>query len=155
MKIGFFAIVLMFFAVIQTAVLYAADPAELRTEADRYYQEHNFKKAYRIYFKLAKTGDYHAQDRVAQMYARGEGKPEDITEAYAWSILAEEGGEKFLTESSKSLLERTIDKKKAQKKADKLKAKYGKQALNDKTRKRAEMEAARRSGESMGSNLSR
>ena len=133
----------------------AADSAEMRVEADQLYLDQNFKKAYKIYFKLAKTGDYYSQGRVSHMYANGEGKTTDLTEAYAWSVLAEEGGESFVIESSEQLLGKASDKGRAQKEADKLLGKYGQKALAQKEQRRAEMEASRGSGSSMGSNLSR
>ena len=154
MKIGFVTVFLMFFIALQSSVLLAGDSRELSAEADQYYLESDFKKAYKIYFKLAKTGDHHSQGRVAHMFANGEGKSVDLTEAYAWSVLAEEGGQKFSTESSDILLQRTSDQSVAQKKALKLKKKYGQQALKEKALKRTQLDAARRSG-SMGSNLSR
>ena len=154
MRIGLITMFLLIFVVLQAPVLMAADSTELRTEADQYYLESNFKKAYKIYFKLAKTGDQYSQGRVSQMYAKGEGKPVDLSEAYAWSVLAEEGGKVALAESSVDLLQRTDDQTAAQKKAQKLKGKYGQQALNEKALRREQQEAARRSG-SMGSNLSR
>lgn len=155
MKIGFISMFLMFFIALQTPVLLAGDSSKLRAEADQYYLEHNYKKAYKAYFKLAKTGDHHSQGRVAQMFANGEGKSVDVTEAYAWSVLAEEGGKEVLTQSSDVLLERASDKTAAQKKALKLKGKYGQQVLKEKALKRAQVDATRRSGNSMGSNLSR
>lgn len=154
MKIGFVTVFLMFFIALQSSVLLAGDASEISAEADQFYLESNFKKAYKIYFKLAKTGDHHSQGRVAHMFANGEGKSVDFTEAYAWSVLAEEGGQKYSTESSDILLQRTSDQSVAQKKALKLKQKYGQQALKEKALKRAQSDAARRSG-SMGSNLSR
>ena len=114
----------MFFITLQSSVLLAGDASELSAEADQYYLESNFKKAYKIYFKLAKTGDHHSQGRVAHMFANGEGKSVDLTQAYAWSVLAEEGGEKYLSETSEVLLQRSSDKSVAQKKAVKLKKKY-------------------------------
>ena len=154
MKIGFVTVFLMFFIALQSSVLLAGDASEISAEADQFYLESNFKKAYKIYLKLAKTGDHHSQGRVAHMFANGEGKSVDFTEAYAWSVLAEEGGQKYSTESSDILLQRTSDQSVAQKKALKLKQKYGQQALKEKALKRAQSDAARRSG-SMGSNLSR
>jgi TPR repeat protein len=154
MKIGFISVFLMFFIALQAPVLLAGDTSKLRAEADQYYLGNNYKKAYRIYFKLAKTGDHYSQSRVAQMLTNGEGKSVDLTEAYAWSVLAEEGSKEVLTQSSDVLLQRTSDQSAAQKKALKLKQKYGQQALKEKALKRAQADAARRSG-SMGSNLSR
>jgi TPR repeat protein len=155
MKIGFFAMLLLLSIGLQSNDLLANDMIEMRTEADQYYLEHDYKKAYKKYFKVAKTGDHYAQGRIARMYANGEGKSVDLTEAYAWSVLAQEGSGAVLTESSEDLLQRTDNKAKAQEKALKLQKKYGQQALRDKARKRAEADAARRSGNSMGSNLSR
>jgi TPR repeat protein len=155
MKIGFISVFLMFFIALQAPVLLAGDTSELRAEADQYYLDDNYKKAYKIYFKLAKTGDHHSQGRVAQMLTNGEGKSVDLTEAYAWSVLAEEGSKEVLTQSSDVLLQRTSDQSVAQKKALKLKGKYGQQVLKEKALKRAQADAARRSGNSLGSNLSR
>jgi TPR repeat protein len=155
MKIGFFKVFFVAFIVLQAPVLSAAGTSELRAEADQYFIEHNFKKAYKIYYKLAKSGDHHSQGRVAQMYTTGEGRSIDLEEAYAWSVLAREGGEKYLAESSEVLLQRTDDKSAAQKKASKLVDKYGEEALKEKALRKAEQDKARRSGNSMGSNLSR
>ena len=154
MKIGFVNVLLALFIVLHAPALMAASWSEMRAEADQYYTESNFKKAYKIYYKLAKTGDHHSQGRVAQMYATGEGRSVDLEEAYAWSVLAEEGGEKYIAEPSEALLQRTDDRSAAQKKASKLVAKYGEEALKEKAQRRAEQDRARRSG-SMGSNLSR
>jgi len=153
-KTGFVTVFLTIVIALQAPVLLAGDTSELRAEADQFYLEHNYKKAYKTYFKLAKTGDQHSQGRVAQMYANGEGKSVDLTEAYAWSVLAEESGKAELTEGSDVLLQRTSDQAAAKKKALKLKGKYGQQALKEKALKRAQADA-RRSGNSMGSNLSR
>ena len=154
MKTGFIKVFFVVLIVLHAPTLLAAGTSEMRAEADKYFIEHNFKKAYKIYYKLAKTGDHHSQGRVAQMYATGEGRSVDLEEAYAWSVLAEEGGEKYLAEPSEDLLQRTDDKSAAQKKASKLVAKYGEEALKEKAQRRAEQDRARRSG-SMGSNLSR
>jgi TPR repeat protein len=155
MKTGFVTVLLAFSIVMQSSALFASNSSELRAEADQYYTENNFKKAHRIYYKLAKTGDHHSQGRVAHMIANGEGKSVDLTEAYAWSVLAEEGGEKYVTESSEDLLQRAGDKAAANKEAAKLLEKYGREALKEKALRRAEQDRARRSGNSMGSNLSR
>jgi TPR repeat protein len=155
MKIGLATVLLFLFAALQAPVSLAANSSDLRAEADQFYLEQNYKKAYKTYFKLAKSGDHYSQGRVANMYASGNGTSVNLTQAYAWSVLAEEGGESFVGDSSADLLQRTDDPSKAEKKALKLKNRYGQQALKDKELKRAEAEAARRSGSSMGSNLSR
>jgi len=155
MKLVLYVLFLMAIGVFHSASAIAADSAEMRVQADQLYLDQNFKKAYKLYFKLAKTGDYYSQGRVSHMYASGEGKKADLTEAYAWSVLAEEGGEAFVVESSEQLLSKTSDKERAKKESDKLMGKYGQKALAQKAQKRAEMEASRRTGSSMGSNLSR
>ena len=70
------------------------------------------------------------------MYANGEGKTVDLTKAYAWSVLAAEGGDERLANNSEELLQRTNDKNKALKSAEKLKKKYGKQVLEAKAERR-------------------
>jgi hypothetical protein len=85
------------------------------------------------------------------MYARGEGRRVDFTDAYAWSVLAGEGGE---TMNSEELLAQTDNPVAAQEKAEKLEKKYGKRMLAEKELMRAERAAQRRSGACMGSNLS-
>jgi TPR repeat protein len=155
MKIGFATLLFFLVAALNSPVLLAANSSGLRAEADQFYLEGNYKKAYKSYFKLAKTGDHFSQGRVASMYANGDGTSVNLTQAYAWSVLAEEGGESFVESSSSELLQRADDPSKAEKKALKLKSRYGQKALRDKELKRAEAEAARRSGSSMGSNLSR
>ena len=116
----------------QTDAVYAKETQEYRAEADQYYQERNFTKAYKIYYKLAKKGDYHSQGQVSKMYAKGEYKKVNPTEAYAWSVLAAEGGDPELTGASEELLQRAPDQAAAQKKAESLKKKYGKLALEEK-----------------------
>ena len=155
MKTGFVMVLLAISIVMQSSALFASNSSELRAEADQYYTDNNFRKAYKIYYKLAKTGDHHSQGRVAHMFANGEGKSVDLTEAYAWSVLAEEGGEKYVTESSEDLLQRTGNQAEANEEALKLMEKYGREAMKEKALRRAEQDRARRSGNSMGSNLSR
>ena len=155
MKLVLFVVFLFAIGVFQSTKAIAADAAEMRVDADQYYDDQNFKKAHKLYYKLAKTGDYYSQGRVSHMYAKGEGKSADFIDAYAWSVLAEEGGESFVIESSDKLLSKTSNKEDAKKEADKLLGKYGQKALALKEQKRTEMNAARRTGNSMGSNLSR
>ncbi len=71
----------MLLFVFQSSALLASDDPEYRSEADQYYQERNFTKAYKIYYKLAKKGDHHSQGQVSKMYAKGEYKKVDPTEA--------------------------------------------------------------------------
>jgi TPR repeat protein len=110
-----------------------------RGEADQYHQAQDYKKAYKTYFKLAKIGDHYSQDRIASMYANGEGKKTDLADAYAWAVLAAEGGDEELVAKRDELLQQASDKTKAQEEAAKLKEKYGKLALEKKAAKREEM----------------
>ena len=154
MKPVFAAVWILLFALAQGPVLLASDDKDKRAEADRYYQQGDFKKAYRMYFKLAKKGNHHAQGQVARMHARGEGRRVDFAEAYAWSVLAGEGSETIPVMSSEELLAQTDNPVAAQEKAEKLEKKYGKRALAEKESIRAERAATRQSGACMGSNLS-
>lgn len=153
MKSVFIAACLMLLAALQAPVALAKGVQEYRTEADQYYLESNFKKAYKIYYKLAKAGDHYSQDRVSFMYANGEWKKVDLTEAYAWSVLAAEGGNEKLVNSSDELLLRTEDKPEAQERAEKLRKKYGKDALRMKAVRQAQRENQKRSGACTGSHM--
>ncbi len=138
MKTVLIASCLMLLAAVQAPEAFAKETQETqeyRAEADQYYLEKDFKKAYKIYYKLAKTGDHYSQDQVSNMYVNGEGKSIDLTVAYAWSVLAAESGEGEMVDKSDLLLEQTSDKALAEKKAAKLKKKYGKVALNERAKK--------------------
>jgi len=143
----------MLFTIFQTPETYAKEMQESRTEANQHYLERDFKKAYKIYYKLAKSGYHYSQDKVSKMYANAEGKSLDLTEAYAWSVLAAESGEEEMVISSDELLQLTNDKTKAQKRAKKLKKKYGKVALNQKAAKKAKRDALKGSGPCTGSRI--
>ena len=155
MKTGFFTLFLLFFFAVQMPVAYAGEFSSERAEADQLYLEKDFKKAGKIYYKLAKDGDHFSQGRFSHMLANGEGRRVDLEKAYAWSVLAEEGGASFVTSSSAQLLQRIDDKPGGRKAAEKMKAKYGKKALVAQAQKRMEIKADKRSSSSMGSNLSR
>ncbi len=139
--------------VLQAPSLAATSLQEYRTDADQSYLEGDFKKAHKIYTKLAKFGDHYAQNRVAQMYAAGEGKNADLTKAYAWSVLAAEIGEPELINHSNALLQQTGDKQQAHKRAEKLKKKYGEQALRTKAIRKAVRNSYKRSGACTGTRL--
>jgi TPR repeat protein len=136
MKFVYLAVFVVLFSVVQAPCVLAAQLQESRSEADQYYQQGNFKKAYKGYFKLAKTGDNYSQHRVSEMYANGEGKKVDLTKAYAWSALAAESGQDEWVSYSDELLQRTKDKDKALKNASKLKKKYGQETLKNKPERR-------------------
>jgi TPR repeat protein len=137
MKLVFVVACTVLFAALQAPCVLADEMQEYRSAADQYYQQENFKKAYKAYYKLAKTGDHYSQHLVSEMYANGEGKKADLTKAYAWSVLAAEGGDEQLLINSEDLLQATNDINKALKSADKLKKKYGKQALEAKAERKS------------------
>lgn len=144
------------FAMSQTSLLWAAEIEELelkRSEAEKFYTENNYKKAYKMYYKLAKAGDHYSQDRVSQMYVNGEGKTADLTKAYAWSVLAAESGSRDLLDQSAALLDKTGDKPAAEKSAEKLMKKYGEVALEKRAANRARTERGKSSGSCTGSRL--
>jgi len=131
MKSVLFAVVVLFFAVLQAPVLLANQAQEIRAEAEQHYADSDYKKAYKLYLKLAQSGDRYSQKRIAHMYAEGEGKSVNLTEAYAWSILAAEGNEEKLAVINEDLLPQTKSASKAEKKAAKLTKKYGKEAQRE------------------------
>ena len=124
---------------------------ENRDKAEKYYEDNDFRKAYKIYFKLAKVGDHYSQNKLSQMYVEGKGKKADLTEAYAWSVLAAESGVAGIVKKSDKLLQQTKNQAEAMKRAEKLKNKYGKDALQAKTDKMERMRDSRKS--CTGSNL--
>lgn len=151
-----FALVLAFaglFSLLQTSTLLASDIKEQRVKAGQYYAERNFNKAYKTYFSLARIGDHYSQNKVSQMYASGEGVTADLSEAYAWSVLAAESGVEGMTEKSDVLLQKTHDKAKAEKRAKKYLKKYGKQRLADKAASKEKYKASHAMGGCTGSKL--
>jgi uncharacterized protein len=60
--------------------------------AQRAYHEGDFEAAYRLFRELAELGQPMAQFNLAVLYARGEGAPLSNTFAYAWAMLAADGG---------------------------------------------------------------
>jgi len=153
MKTAVIAVCALVFFAFQTNVLFAKEAKEYRAEADQYYAAKNYKKAYKGYSKLAKQGDHYSQDRISQMFANGEGKNVDLTEAYAWSVLAAESGNDEFTGRRDDLLEQTSDKSAAQKKADKLVGKYGEAALKKKAESKERLKRNTQSGGCTGSKL--
>jgi len=151
-----FTLILVFasvFSMFQATTLLANDIKERRADAAEYYSERNFNKAYKIYFSLAKIGDHYSQNKISQMYVSGEGVETDLTEAYAWSVLAAESGVAGMTEKSDVLLQKTEDKAKADKRAKKFLNKYGKQTLAEKTASKEKYKANHAMGGCTGSKL--
>ena len=144
------------FSMLQAPALLAAAIEELelkRYEAEKSYTANDFKKAYKMYYKLAKIGDHYSQNRVSQMYANGEGKSADLTEAYAWSVLAAESGSVDFRNHSDTLLEQNSDRADAEKRAAKLMNKYGEVALEKKAANRARKEKGKSPGTCTGSRV--
>jgi TPR repeat protein len=135
MKIRLFAVCALVLFAVNGDVAFAKTTQETRLDADQYYEQKNFNKAYKYYYKLAKKGDHHSQHQLAMMYANGEGKKTDLNEAYAWSVLAAEGAEEKWQKNSDMLLEKVTSKSRAEEEAAKLKRNYGELALEEKQRK--------------------
>ena len=96
--------------------LVADDLQEDWVEADQYYRAQKYYESYKIYSKLAKQGDHHSQAQLATMLGRGEGTSTDLIDAYAWSMLAAQGGDETALKQSDDLLSQIGDKSKAEKK---------------------------------------
>jgi len=153
MKPVFIAVVVLLFAVMNAPVLMANEAQELRTKSDEYYEKSNFKKAYKGYYKLAKAGDRYSQARVSHMYATGEYKSIDLTEAYAWSMVAAESGKEKYVNISTELLLQADNKTAAEKRANRLVDKYGKEAQRERAARLAAKENDKRSGQCTGTRL--
>jgi len=152
-KYRFVVLCVALVVVLQPSFVLASDIQEYRAKAAKHYQEENFKKAYKIYFKLAKIGDFYSQNKLSQMYIDGKGREVDLNEAYAWSVLAAESGVDGIVEKSDRLLQRTDDQASARKRAEKLKHKYGKDALQAKAEKKERRKYNHQSGGCTGSKL--
>ena len=152
-KSSFAAVCVVLFVVFEAPTVMANEIQQIQAKADRYYQQGIFNKAYKNYLKLAKKGDHYSQDRISQMYVKGEGKSASLNQAYAWSVLAAESGEDQLVKNSIMLLQHTNDPAKAKVSAAKLKKKYGKQALDRKAALRAKHDNQRQSGRCTGTRL--
>ena len=143
----------MFFFALQAPVALAATWKDDQAKADQFYEAGDFNKAFKMYVKLGKIGVSHSQDRVSRMYENGEGTKTNLTEAYAWSVLAAQRGATEKVSRRDSLLEENSDRKKAEKKADKLMSKYGRVALQKKADSKAKLKHNTKSGGCTGSKL--
>lgn len=153
MKSFVFFVCVLVFAIAQTSIVIAKELKEYRTEADQYYDNGDYKKAYKGYLKIAKIGDQYSQYWIAHMYADGKGRKIDLVDAYAWAALAAEGGDEKLLVYSSDLLDRIDNKDQARKAAKKLLKKHGEQALEDRAKYIAKRGNGRRSGACTGSRL--
>jgi len=153
MKIVFVTAFILLAAVSYVPAVMAGTSQENQVKADKYYRQGNFNKAYKYYLQSAKKGDHYSQGRISSMYANGEGQSPDLTQAYAWSVLAAESGEENMMNSSEALLQRINDPARAQDSAEKLKEKYGKDVLEEKAETLARRENQRDSGSCTGTHL--
>ena len=152
MKIIVTIVFAILISILQSPVV-LADWKDDQAKADQYYEAGDYNKAFKAYFKLAKMGVSHSQDRVSTMYANGDGKKMDLTEAYAWSVLAAQRGAKDMAAKRDSLLEQNSNKKAAEKKAKKLMSKYGRGALQKRADSKAKLKHNTKSGGCTGSKL--
>ena len=77
MRCFFFAV----FLVVACATGAAAGPRE---DTDSAYERRDYALAARLFRPLAEQGDAWAQGKLGQMYARGQGAPQDFVRAYMW-----------------------------------------------------------------------
>lgn len=80
-------------------------------EADRYYEDGDYDKAYRQYLKLAKKGDSFSQYRVSYMNLQGHGRSQDVVEALAWAVLAAQNGQEQMVDYRNVVAAMIPDKK--------------------------------------------
>lgn len=142
---------ILFFTLQSPVVL--ADWKDDQAQADQLYEDGDYSKAFKKYMKLGKMGVSHSQDRVSKMYEKGEGTKVNLTEAYAWSVLAAQRGASEKVTRRDSLLEQSSDKAKAEKKAKKLLNKYGREALQKRADSKAKLKHNTKSGGCTGSKL--
>jgi len=152
-KSALIIICVLLFTSSQAPDVLANDVQYSRTMAQKYYLQGDYKKAYRRYFKLAKSGDSQSQHKVSLMIANGEGTKTNLEEAYAWSTLAVEGGHEGAISTRHDLLQQIEDQEEAERKATKLKKKYGQQALREKADKIAKHRSRGKSHNCTGSRL--
>ncbi len=72
-------------------VIYAEDRScTTQFELGQLYdqREADFEQAFNWYRKAARKGSRQAQHRLASLYARGQGTPQDFARAYAWCKVA-------------------------------------------------------------------
>jgi TPR repeat protein len=131
MKTVLISVAVTFLALMLAPAASANEAKEMRAEAEQYYVHKEYKKAFKVYRRLAQYGDRYSQKRLAHMYAEGEGRSVDLVESYAWASLAAEGKEAELAKLNETLLPQLENPAKAEKKAAKLTKKYGKQAQTE------------------------
>ena len=153
MKSAFILAIIALFCLLHAPVSLAKEVTEERAKAKQYYAEQNFKRAYKVYFSLAKIGDHYSQSKLSKLYIAGEGVDVDLNEAYAWSVLAAESGVEGMTERSEKLLQETNDPAGAEKRAAKLMKKYSKQTLQAKAAKKEKFKQNHAMGGCTGSKL--
>lgn len=143
MKFALVTAYVLLSATLLSPTVLAETAAEIRSKAALYDQQGEFKRAFKSYLKLAKAGDQPSQERVAKMYEAGEGRSVNLTDAYAWAVVAAEGGKESMVEFSESLLPRTKNPAKAEKKAARLIKNYGRKTQQRKAEQRANRDPSR------------
>jgi TPR repeat protein len=88
------------------------------------------------------------------MFASGEGTKTDLTQAYAWSVLATEGGHEDAAQFRDTVLQGIEDKAEAREEAAQLKKKYGRLALQMSQERKARKRSSHRSSSCTGSHIS-
>lgn len=74
------------------------------------YQQKDYLKAYQLLEPLAKRAHGAAQYNLGRMYARGEGVPQNYTEAYKWFFLAGKNGRKEGEQAMRTIAKRLTGK---------------------------------------------
>ena len=73
--------------VVQSTFNYSA-PEDIYKEAEDEYNNSNFEKAYSLYYKLAKKGDFYAQYYIGWANENGKGVPINYQKALEWYLKA-------------------------------------------------------------------
>jgi len=74
-----------------------------QAEADEAYAAGDYNSAYRQYLNLARKGDSFSQYRLSYMNFQGQGTDVDMSEAFAWAVLASQSNNRELVKYMASL----------------------------------------------------
>jgi TPR repeat protein len=78
--------------VVQSTYNYSA-AEDVYNEAEEEYNNSNFEKAYRLYYKLAKKGDFYSQYYIGWANENGKGITQDYKKALKWFLKAASQGD--------------------------------------------------------------